>query len=890
MNRVTIFISSPDDVVDERHRALAVVQRLQQEFSDALSLEPVMQEQNLQAVSDAPPAPICSPADFDIFATIVGGCLAGPPGAGLTRADDLPYGSLTEFEYETAVSNYRLNGKPELLVYRKSLAGLQSETPQFEEVSEFFDKHFLSAEDRTATGAYHSFAEAEQFEDLFTVHLRKLLRRFLPRPNNLPTPTSSFVGRVKLIREITGYIRQSDIKLVTLVGTGGTGKSRLGLRVARELLPDFEDGVFLITLAALRQADLVPGAIAAALDIKQSDNRPIIESVVDALRNKEMLLLIDNLEQVQSAVSHISMLVSKCPGIKILLTGREALRVSGARTVRVPPFELPGLKKASFRTIRDSESVQLFLARAQAVRPEFTLTEENARDVLKICHRLDGLPLAIELATSRMRTMGTTELLSSMEQRFAVLQGGDDALLNHQRSLQELISWSYDLLTHDEQILWRRMAVFTGGFAIDAAEQVCDPNDDFIVDIEVEGLVDKSLANLTFNTIEGGDEEARVSMLDTLREFALQKLEEVGETEQFQKRFCDWVVELAEESCEELRGARSDARIARLEFEQVNLQAAINYCRGKEHPDWNRALRIGGGVWFYWFERGMLSTSRELFEHALQDIAGVEDSVRALALRALGSVGRFQNDLEIAEQACEAGLEIYSRLGDEAGLGNVLGELGAIAQRQGDMNKAVSYLDRALQLFEQVPEDLHGRSFASAARGVINHLDGDLVGARQYYESALATGSTSGDTDSIASAQVNLGEVAEAEGNYEQAYEYYTESLRLFARRGKKVAIAYCAEIIAGISTKHRDKPSDAALFFGFADALRKETESPIEPFNAERLQSDIRLTEAAMTQETFHASWSAGSSLDIDEFLLLMRDLELSDDRNQPGATGLAG
>jgi len=601
--------------------------------------------------------------------------------------------------------------------------------------------------------------------------------------------------------------------------------------------------------------------------------------VVDALRNREMLLLIDNLEQVQSAVKHFNVLVSKCPGVKILLTGREALRVSGARTVRVPPFSLPDPKKARFADIRDSESVQLFVQRAKAVREGFELAPDNARDVLQICHRLDGLPLAIELATSRLRTMDTAELLDSMEQRLSVLKGGADNLLDHQRSLQELIAWSYDLLTAAEQTLWRRMAVFTGGFGMEAAEQVCDPDDDFVVDIEVEGLVDKSLANLSFHPLEGGDEQARVTMLDTLREFALLKLDEVGETEQFEERFCEWVVELAEASHDELRGAKSDARIALLELERVNLQAAIDFCCNRAQPDWNRALRIGGGVWFYWFERGMLSTSRELFEHAMQALPGVEDPVRALALRALGSVARFQNDVDLAERACDIGLEIYTRLGDEAGQGNVLGELGAIAERQGDMKKAAAYLDRALALFERVPDDLHGRSFAAAARGVINHLDGDLAGARAFYEAALATGSQSGDTDSIASALVNLGEVAEAEGDYEQAYAHYTRSLELFAHRGKKVAIAYCAEIIAGLSTKYRAKPSDAALFLGFAEALRDEIESPIEPFNAARLQADISATEAAMTAETFRASWSAGASLDIDEFLVLIRDLELSDE-----------
>jgi non-specific serine/threonine protein kinase len=876
MNRVRIFISSPGDVIDERQRALAVVERLQEEFSETLSLEPMVPEPEPGAATSK--AQAHSPADFDIFATIIGGHLRAPTESQLTRRDGSAYASSTEYEFEVAIDSSRSRGKPELLVYRKSLPADQQATPQFQEVSAFFDKWFLSAEDRTAIGAYHTFAEVEPFEDLFKLHLRKLLRRFLPRPNNLPAPTSSFVGRTDLVREVTGFIRQSEVRLVTLVGPGGTGKSRLGLQTAAGLLPDFEDGVFLITLASLRQADLVPGTIATALGIKQNDNRPIIDSVTDALHKKEMLLLIDNLDQVQSAVKHINTLVSKCPGVKVLVTSRETLRVSGARTVRVPPFALPDLKKASFAQIRDSESVQLFIERAQAVREGFQLTEKNAREVLQICHRLDGLPLAIELATSRMGTMDTTELLHSMEQRFAVLDGGDDGLLDHQRNLRELISWSYDLLTEDEQTLWRRMAVFTGGFAMEAAEEVCDPDDDFVVDIEVEGLVDKSLATLVFKASEDGDEEARVNMLDTLREFALQKLDEVGESEKFRERFCEWVVELAESSIEQLRGAKSDARIARLELEQINLQAAIDYCLSKAVPDWNRALRIGGGVWFYWFERGMLSTSRELFEHAMQEIAGVEDSVRALALRALGSVARFQNDLVTAERACSMALKIYTKLDDAAGQGNVLGELGAIAQRQGDMGKATECLDRALELFDHVPDDPHGRSFAAAARGVINHLDGDLAGAKAFYEAALETGSQSGDTDSIASALINLGEVAEAEGDFDQAYSHYTKSLGLYAHRGKKVAIAYCAEIIAGLSSKHRNKPSDAAMFLGFADALRKEIESPIESFNAERLRADIKATSSAMTPDTFQGSWNAGASLDIDEFITLIKDLELSD------------
>ena len=414
MNRIRIFISSPGDVADERQRALAVVERLQQEFSETLSLEPLLWEQEpLLATADFQ-SQIRSPADFDIFATVIGSRLGSPLGSQFTRRDGSQYASGTEFEFEAAVAGHHANGKPELLIYRKSLPADQPPTPQLEKVSAFFDKWFPGTEDPTAIGACHTFAEAGQFEQLFTLHLRNLLRRFLPKPNNLPAPISSFVGRIDLIREISRLIKQSDVRVVNLVGPGGTGKSRLGLRTVRGLLPDFQDGVFLVSLASLHQADLVPGTIAAALDIRQNDNRPVIDGVVEALRNKELLLLIDNLDQVQSAVKYIDALVSKCPGIKVLVTNREALQVSGVRTVRVPPLELPDLNKASFAGIRDCESVQLFVERAQTVREDFELTEENAPEVLQICHRLDGLPRAIELATSRMRSMNTTKLLDSL--------------------------------------------------------------------------------------------------------------------------------------------------------------------------------------------------------------------------------------------------------------------------------------------------------------------------------------------------------------------------------------------------------------------------------------------------------------------------------------------
>ena len=415
MNRVRIFISSPGDVADERQRALAVVERLQEEFSELLSLEPLLWEQEpLLATADFQ-SQIRSPADFDIFATIIGGRLGSPLGSQFTRRDGSPYASGTEFEFEIAVSSYQASGRPEPLVYRKSLHGEQPETAQLDKVSAFFDKWFVGAEDPPVIGEYYSFTESGQFEQLFTQHLRELLHRFLPKPNNLPAPISTFVGRTDLIRRIGGLIGPGgDTRAVALVGPGGVGKSRLALRAARGLVPDFADGAFLIDLASRQQADAVFREIATVLDIPSTEGRPILECVIDALREAEILLLLDNLEQLDSAVADIDSLIANCPGVKVLVTSRRTPALAGVEAIRVPPLGLPDPDNATFAQIRDSDCVQLFLDRAHTVREDFELTQENAREILQICHHLDGLPLAIELATSRMRSMNATKLLSKV--------------------------------------------------------------------------------------------------------------------------------------------------------------------------------------------------------------------------------------------------------------------------------------------------------------------------------------------------------------------------------------------------------------------------------------------------------------------------------------------
>lgn len=870
MNSVRIFISSPGDLSTERSRAEAAVNRLQTEFRDQLVLEPLLWEQEPLLASSDFQSQIRSPADFDIFATIIGGRLGSPLGGQFLREDGSRYASGTEFEFEVAMQSYRDRGAPDLLVYRKRGPHPTADETQSSAVEAFFDKWFMNAEDQTASGAYHWFDDDSQFEAIFTLHMRKLLRRFLPRPNNIPTPISTFVGRTALLSETRNKLLHADTRLLCLRGPGGTGKTRIALKVAREALADFADGVFFISLANLRQAELIPSAISAVLDVKPVADQAIEDTLVAHLRSKSLVLVLDNLEQVQAASKPINALLSACPTLKILVTSRTAMRVTGAVNVVVSPLSLPDTERlvssaAQLTAASQNDAVALFVERAQAQQPDFQLDESNVERVINICRRVDGLPLAIELATSRLRAMSIDRLEKSLKKRFAVLKGGADELLDHQKSLRELVAWSYELLTQEQQMLWRRMAVFAGGFDMEAAEIVCDPHDEFVVDVEVETLADHSLA--TIAVADG----ARVSMLDMLREFALEQLEASGELEEAQERFVSWVVDLADTAHKELRGPSTEEVFQRLDVEHANVLAALDYCDGGGEVWQNRALTIASGLWYHWFERGYMVLARRSMEAAAVEACTAEDAVRARALRGLGSIARFQKDLEAAERYCRQAMTLFTALSDRSGLAEAVGELGAVAISQNKLGMAADYLDQAIELRQSDFPYPHHLSFLLATRGVVHHLQGELDAAKSLYEESLAIGDESGDSDAIASASVNMGEIAEAEGDPAQAYHYYHRSLELFFGRGKKVAVAYCAEVLAGLSLRHFDDPAHAALLFGFAAHLRDEIATPIEPFNEQRLRDDIEAAQAALDESAFQAAWRAGQALHIEDLMAYM-------------------
>ncbi len=414
MNRVRIFISSPGDVAGERQRALQVVESLQQIFDGTLKLEPLLWEQEpLLATADFQ-SQIRSPADFDIFATIIGSRLGSPLGPQFTRRDGTLYASGTEFEFEMAVAGYHANGKPDMLFYRKMVTPDGSSSEQLEKVSSFFDKWFSSPDGLGRIGSYHEFKHTDEFENLFAAHLEEVLRRFLPRPNNLPAPISSFLGRVDLIHQLSDLVLRDDVRLVTLTGATGAGKSRLALRTSRGLLPEFADGVFLVRLQPGAHAESLPATIADAIELPLTGDSPPMEQVKAALTDRELLLLLDGLEQAEAAAPLLADLLEASAGLKILTSRNEPLGINGEHTLAVPPLTLPENDASSLQDIQDSEAVQLFQERARAVRDDFELNADNAATVAEICRQLGGLPLSIERAASRLRSMSVTKLLRSL--------------------------------------------------------------------------------------------------------------------------------------------------------------------------------------------------------------------------------------------------------------------------------------------------------------------------------------------------------------------------------------------------------------------------------------------------------------------------------------------
>ena len=639
--------------------------------------------------------------------------------------------------------------------------------------------------------------------------------RYVP----LPIPLTALLGREQELADLSALVRHADGRLVTLTGAGGTGKTRLALEVGAQLRCMFRDGVIFVDLSPLRDAQLVLPTIAAAFGVRERPGQRLLDTLSSFLAPKQLLLITDNCEQVLGAAPEIAALVATCPQLAVLATSREALRVRGERTFPLSPLPLPSTDRcASVEELARVASVVLFLERATANHPDFALTTDNAAAIAAICRRLDGLPLAIELAAAWVNVLRPAALLDRLEQRLLLLTGGSRDLPARQRTMRDAIAWSYDLLSPQEQTLFRRLAVFVGGWTLDATEEVANLVGTSNVLAGLETLLSASL----IQSEERFHGERRFTMLETVREFALGRLREDDDQGlATEHAYVGYFHSLAEEAYVELVGAQQCTWLARLDAEDANIRAALLW--DLEHGLAESAVRMARALWRYWSARGRLIEGRSWLERALSlpAVAQAPVSVRADAHNALGNLLGDSAEYTPARQHYQQALTLRRELADSDGIAGALNNLGIVAAWLGDYDGALALHKESLDL-RQARRDAFDMAMSHSNVGDVLLAQGDFTGAQKYQEEGLRLRGLIHDAVGSAYSVYNLGEIARLRGDTAAAARYLADSLDRFAALGEKIGIAYAECSLGDLASQEGDTARAAQLL---ECALRTRTE-----------------------------------------------------------------
>jgi predicted ATPase len=689
---------------------------------------------------------------------------------------------------------------------------------------------------------------------------------------HVPRPATPLIGREREIAFARAVLApESDLgaetnernrtpraALLTLTGPGGAGKTRLALHLAAEIGVALADGAVFVALDEISDPALVPAAIAAAVELGDESGRATPEQIVDNLRDRELLLVLDNFEQVTGAATLVADLLRFCPRLRIVVTSRERLQLRGEQELPLPPLDLPAVTRRTGESdgneagppvdeIRRSAAVQLFVARAQSVNPAFEISVDNAAVIAEICRRLDGLPLAIELAAARVRSLSPRAILDRLDRRLDLLSRGLRDLPARQQTMRDTIAWSHDLLDAVEQRLFARVSVFAGGADLAAVEAVAsgDLVDAAAIFDRLESLADKSLLRL----VEVGH-ELRLDMLQTIREYGLERLRGCCEDAEMARRHAEYFLALAE-SCEPLLTGPGQTRcLDRLERERANLRAALGWFCARGAIE--EALRLGGALWRFWWLRGDVGEGRTQLESLFATADGVRPEVLAKALNGAGVLADSRGDWETAAQFHERSLAIARRLGDLSGMAWSLNNLGVVAINQGDFPRARTLLEENLEIAERTGDrasiataliDLgqvafhesnyeraraHWRRSLSLFRDLgdeshlarcLNNLGfvagqrGDLEGARALLTESLAHHRNVGDWQGIASTLNNLATIANDTGEVETAGRLYRESYALALEGGNQLYAAVALENLAAWTLRHGDRASAEARY-----------------------------------------------------------------------------
>ncbi|MFZ0278085.1 MAG: protein kinase [Candidatus Sulfotelmatobacter sp.] len=725
------------------------------------------------------------------------------------------------------------------------------------------------------------------------------------RPSNLPVQRTGFVGREKEVAAAKELLLRQDVRMVTVTGPGGIGKTRLAVQVASGLVERFPGGTYFVPLASLSDPGLIASVIVQTLGIREAGGQSPLEILKGNLQDSlcaPMLLLLDNFEHLVQAALTVAELLSASPNLKVLVTSRAALHVSGEHEFPVSPLALPDSRfKLSVEILSQCPAVALFVQRARAVKPDFELTRENAATVAEICARLDGLPLAIELAASRVKVLSPSLMLTRLASRLQLLTGGARDMPRRQQTLRAAIDWSYDLLTAAEQKLFRRLSVFVGGCTLESAEAVCNPKGDLDLDLldGMASLVDKSLVQ----EVEPSQGESRFMMLETIREYALEKLEASGEeglTKRAQAAYC---LVLAEEEPTGQCGAEGMEWSERFAREHENFRAGLQWLTETGDAEWG--LRLGTALFRFWEIREYLAEGRDQLDKLLklagaagptkgraralfaagvlageqgdyasadklinesQDIAlqlGDKEGV-AVSLNALAVFARDRSDVARAHILFEATLGLWRELGDQKAIARALSNLANVLKLQGDYDRARSLHAECLSIFQGLG-DRTGVAWSLNYQGDIARDHGDTAAARTLYEQGLGIFRELSDRWGIAGTLADLGSLAREQGNYSSARSLYGESVKLFQELDHKRGVARLLECSACLAATQLDAERSLRLA-GAAAALRQNIGAPLTPAEQAKLEASLHAARKALTDTVGTKAWLEGWALPVEK------------------------